>query len=450
MTASLNQYLTEYETNVQRTRSSEPAWLTRSRDKALNTFLSLGFPTTRDEEWRFTSVAPISEADFVMAGDRATDSHTGSAFDRANVTPFRLPEDTSAEIVFLNGRYVPALSNLGVLPRGARVESLATSLATRTEVMEPYLSRLGSIEHKAFSALNAAFFADGAYVWIPAHTIVDKPIHALFISTAAPESRATMSHPRVVVVMGDDSQATMVESYAGPDGGRYLTNGVTDIVLGENSVLDHYKLQYESMQGYHIGATQLKAGRSANFTSHSVCLGGSIVRNDVVAVLDGEGVECTLNGLYFGDDRRLVDNHTTIDHAKPHCGSREMYKGILADRARGVFNGKIIVRPDAQKTDAKQTNRALLLSEDAQVNTKPQLEIFANDVKCTHGATVGQLDDEAVFYLRSRGLGDAEARHLLIRAFAADVLSRVPRESIRTGIENVLLRQLAHALPAPA
>jgi Fe-S cluster assembly protein SufD len=218
------------------------------------------------------------------------------------------------------------------------------------------------------------------------------------------------------------------------------------MVLGENAVLDHYTLEYEGTGGCHVGAIHLQAERSATCTLHAISTGGALIRNDVVAALNGEGVDCTLNGLYLVDEQRLVDNHTTIDHAQPHCASRELYKGILADRARGVFNGKIIVRPDAQKTDAKQTNRALLLSEDAQINTKPQLEIFANDVKCTHGAAVGQLDDEALFYLRSRGLGAAQARRLLIHAFAADVLSRLRLESVRAGVENRLQRQLAGKL----
>jgi Fe-S cluster assembly protein SufD len=238
-----------------------------------------------------------------------------------------------------------------------------------------------------------------------------------------------------------------VESYGGGPGSRpYFTNAVTELVVGPNAVLDHYKLQQEGVSGYHIGSMHILAARTANVTSHSISFGGALVRNDVTAVLDGEGAECTLNGLYIADEARFVDNHTTIDHAKPHCASREIYKGILADRARAVFNGTIVVRADAQKTDAKQTNRALLLSEQAQINTKPQLEIFANDVKCTHGAAVGQLDEEALFYLRSRGLGELDARHLLIRAFAADVLTRMPLDVVRQGTERVLLQQLAQAV----
>lgn len=259
-----------------------------------------------------------------------------------------------------------------------------------------------------------------------------------------------MTHPRVVIRMGAGSQASIVETYAGPARVKYFTNAVSQVALGEQAILDHYKLQYEGPDAFHVGALIVETQRNATYTSHSISLGGSLVRNDIAAVLNGEGADCTLNGLYCADAQRLVDNHTTIDHAQPHCGSREIYNGILADRSRGVFHGRIIVRPDAQKTDARQTNRALLLSEDAQVHTKPQLEIFANDVKCTHGAAIGQLDDEAIFYLRSRGLSERSARNLLIHAFAGDVLNRLPLEPIRTGVEHRLQAQLAQALASAA
>jgi Fe-S cluster assembly protein SufD len=440
MATSLESYVAQYENA---SRSAHPAWLARTRDDAFSRFLSLGFPTTRDEEWRFTSVAPIADTQFRRPVG-------GSLQASALVEPFRLPGVSSAELVFINGHYSPAFSNVGALPRGARVESIASSLTASGAELERSLAHVASFDRHAFTALNTAFLTDGAYIRIPAHTILAEPIHVLFLSTEDPDGLPSIAHPRVLVVMDDHSQASIVESYAGPEGSRYFTNAVAEIALAESAVLDHYNVQREGVQGYHVRALHVQARRNANFTSHSLSLGGSLARNDVFAVLDGEGVECTLNGLYLANDQRLVDNHTTIDHAKPHCGSREVYKGILADRARGVFNGKIIVRPDAQKTDAKQTNRALLLSEDAQINTKPQLEIFANDVRCTHGAAVGQLDDEAVFYLRSRGLSRSEARHMLVRAFAGDVLNRMSLEPLRTRIEEVLLRQLAHVLPAAA
>ncbi len=414
------------------------------RRDALNRFLSLGFPTTREEEWRFTSVAPIA--------DRAFTVSTGTPDDRAEavVGAARLPGPSAAELVFVDGRFAPALSRAGALPRGVRVESLAAVLAAGGDALAPNLARVAAFDQQPFVALNTAFLEDGACVRLSAGTILDDPIHLLFVATGAAAGQRTMASPRVLVVLGASSQASIVESYAAAPGARYLTNAVTEIVLAENAVLDHYRVQDESTEAYHVGSVHVSAGRSATCASHSISLGGALVRNDVVAVLGGEGIHCTLDGLYIADARRLVDNHTTIDHAKPHCDSREIYKGILAGRARGVFNGRIIVREDAQKTDARQTNRALLLSEDAQINTKPQLEIFADDVKCTHGAAVGQLDPEALFYLRSRGLSGAEARHLLIHAFAADVVTRLPLEAVRVRIEGRLQQQLARALPAAA
>jgi Fe-S cluster assembly protein SufD len=443
----MNQTLDRYKQDFTNTRGrfshSEPANLAQTREAALSRFLTLGFPTTRDEEWRFTSVAPIAERAFALR-------ETPPAARHRDIAPLRSADVFGAELVFVDGRFAPALSTADALPRGARVGSLVDFSAGQANGIASHLTRVALFDRRPFVAFNTAFFADGAYIHVPAHTVVEKPIHVVFVSTGETNGRPAMSHPRVLAVLGDDSQAAVVESYAGPDGAEYFTNVVTEIVLGENAVLDHYKLQHESTQAYHVGTIVVEAGRSASCTSHSISLGGALVRNDVVAVLAGEGGECALNGLYLADGQRLIDNHTTIDHAMPHCGSREIYKGILADRARGVFNGKIIVRPDAQKTDAKQTNRALLLSEDAQVNSKPELEIFANDVKCTHGAAVGQLDQDAVFYLRSRGLDLAEARHLLIHAFAGDVLNRMPLVPVRNGVEAVLQRQLAHALAAAA
>jgi Fe-S cluster assembly protein SufD len=454
MAAPVDQYANAFASVARRRVHAEPERLAKSREAALARFLELGFPTTRHEEWRFTSVAPIANQAFALAAPAADAGPV-------DVTPFRFPGVCAAELVFVDGHYVPALSTRGALRGHACAGSLAAAIGACASEVDSHLARIAPVDRAAFVALNTALFADGAYIHVPAHTVLEHPIHVLFISTGdhrrgaagdapAGAERTMMSHPRVLAVLGDDSQATVVETYAGPAGTPYFTNVVTELVLGQNAVLDHYKLQHESTAAYHIGSIHVQASRNANCASHSVSLGGALVRNDVVAVLGGEGIECTLNGLYLADGQRLVDNHTTIDHATAHCGSREIYKGILADRARGVFNGKIIVRPDAQKTDAKQTNRALLLSEDAQVNSKPELEIFANDVKCTHGAAVGQLDEDAVFYLRSRGLGKAEARRLLIHAFAGDVLQRMPLAPVRAGVEAVLQRQLARALDAAA
>jgi Fe-S cluster assembly protein SufD len=439
LTQSLDQFAVEYE-NAARARGAEPPWLTTARRHALERFQSLGFPTTRDEEWRFTSVAPIAEMAFSIPGETA-DTAT---LDLGGVA---WPGPVASELVFVNGHHVPALSRHGALPDGARVESLASSL-TEHRGIDSHLSTPTPFERHPFVALNTAFLDEGAYIELPSGVVLKQPIHLIFLT--APTVPPAMTHPRVVVIMGDSSSASLVETYAGVAGAPYFTNAFTHVVLGENASLTHDRVQDESGEAFHVGAVHVGARRSASYTSHSISLGGRLVRNDLVASLMGEGVDCTLNGLYCADSQRLVDNHTTIDHAQPHCASRELYKGILADRAHGVFNGKIIVRPDAQKTDAKQTNRALLLSEDARINTKPQLEIFANDVKCTHGAAVGQLDEEALFYLRSRGVGDAAARHLLIRAFAADVLDRLPSAAVRARVEARLERQLARVMPFAA
>jgi Fe-S cluster assembly protein SufD len=266
---------------------------------------------------------------------------------------------------------------------------------------------------------------------------VAEPIQLVFLTT--PSAEPAVAHPRTLILAGINSQAAIIETFAALEDGVYFTNGVTEIVLGEGAVLDHTKVQRESKNAFHIATQQVHQARASNITSHSIALGGGLVRNDVNVVLDAEGCECTLNGLYLANGRQHIDNHTRIDHARPHCASHELYKGILDGKAHGVFNGKIYVHQDAQKTDAKQTNKTLLLSEDAVINSKPQLEIYADDVKCTHGATIGQLDEEAVFYLRSRGVGQEEARSLLTYAFANDIISRIKVEPIRAGLEQALL-----------
>jgi Fe-S cluster assembly protein SufD len=441
MTRPLDSWIAEHERAARAGNGAGSDAIARLREDAWQRFLSLGFPTTRDEEFRFTSVAPIAETPFVLGAAAHASADA--------VDSLRIP-NAAAELVFVNGHYAPSLSNYGVVPGGAQLGSLAWHFAAPRPSLTPHLARIAPFDDKPFVALNLAFLHDGAWIVLGAGTVVEHPIHLIFITSSEQQAPPLMSHPHVVVALGENSQASVIETYAGPADAPYFTNAVTEIVLDQNAVLEHYKLQHEGAAAYHVGGVHVRARRSAAYTSHSISLGGALVRSDVTAVLDGEGVECTLNGLYAADGERLVDNHTTIDHAQPHCGSREIYKGILAGRARGVFNGKIIVRPDAQKTDAKQTNRALLLSEDARINTKPQLEIFANDVKCTHGAAVGQLDEEALFYLRSRGLAAPDAKRLLIRAFAIDVLNRMPLAPVRASVERRLEQQLARALPRAA
>jgi Fe-S cluster assembly protein SufD len=432
--SSTDLFISEAE-RVSSNRQTDAAWLTGARQQALRQFRERGLPTTRDEDWRFTSVTPIAESRFVLPANGA------SSLQAADLAPFQWDGDRSATLVFVNGAYVAAASNVRDLPAGVRVENLSHAMSSRGEGLEPHLTRLGEKDRRAFTALNTAFLADGAFVFVSDGTAVPKPIHLLFLSIG--EAQPTMTHPRVLVVAGATSEVTIVESYGAARAERYLTNTVTELVAGENATITHYKIQREHPDSFHMAAMYLHAARNSTVASHSISLGGALVRNDIVAVLDGEGAHCTLNGLYLSDGSRIVDNHTTIDHAKPHCDSREVYKGILADRARAVFNGKIVVRPDAQKTDAKQTNKALLLSENAQINTKPQLEIFANDVKCTHGAAIGQMDDDAIFYLRARGLGAAQARDMLVHAFAGDVLNQMPLAPLRARVDEELSQRLA-------
>ena len=429
--AAADHYLTAIE-RAERDRAHEPAWLRDARRSAADAFGRKGIPTTRDEEWRVTNVAPIADTPFVPA-PLATASPEETA-------RFLLPAFAGPRLVFVNGRYAAELSGTGVLAAGLTVSTIADAIERDPEFLERFLGRHSDSAVQPFAALNTALFQDGALVALADDTVADLPIQVVFLSTVTPSP--AMSAPRMLVVLGRNSQARVVETFGslGPASG--FTNAVTEVVVGEGSVLEHCRLQRESESAFHVGRTAFHLGRSSRSLSHAFALGGRIARHDAVAVIADEGADCTLNGLYLAGGSQLVDNHTDIDHAMPHGTSHELYKGILGGRARGVFNGRIRVRQDAQKTDAKQTNKALLLSDEAQVNTKPQLEIFANDVRCTHGATVGQLRQDALFYLRTRGIGLDDARSLLVRAFAADVTSRVALEPLRAELDRLLAAKL--------
>ncbi len=408
----------------------ETSWLYRLRRTAMERFTELGFPTLHDEEWRFTNLASLAKVPFQLA---PRERH-GLSAERLRQVAGDVGD--GQRLVFVDGHFAEDLST-GAIANGTAT-SLAVVLATRPAWAEPYLARYARYDEQPFTALNTAFVQDGAFLHIPKGVVIAQPIHLLFLATG--NGQPSMNHPRNLLVADSNSQATIIEHYLGLDEGVYFTNAVTEVVLGENAVLDHYKLQQESKAAFHIATTQVQQDRTSNFSSHFISLGGGLVRNDVNAVLDAEGCECTLNGLYQGAGRQHIDNHTRIDHARPHCTSHELYKGILDGQAHGVFNGKIYVHQDAQKTDAKQTNQTLLLSENAVINTKPQLEIFADDVKCTHGATVGQLAAEAIFYLRSRGIGLDDARNILTYAFANDIIRRIKVAAIREQLEQTLLQ----------
>jgi Fe-S cluster assembly protein SufD len=407
-----NTYLAAFEQKERELSAIGTPSVHRLRKAAAARFAKLGFPGPRDEEWRFTPVASLARIPFEPAAGDTAEIQAGTS---------------------------------ETLPCGVIVCSLAEALRKHADLVEPHLARHADSSKHPFSALNTAFLQDGVFVHVPAGAVVAEPILLRFAVRHLGEAPYVW-HRRCLVVLGDRSQVTLVESYEGASGRTYFTNAVTEIVVGPGAVVDHYKVQREGDQAFHLATMQVQLGRAANFASHAVTQGGQWVRNEINAVFEGEGGECTLNGLYQASGEQLIDNHTFIDHAYPHCASHELYKGILDGKARGVFNGKIYVRQDAQKTDAKQTNQTLLLSDDATINTKPQLEIYADDVKCTHGATVGQLDAESIFYLRSRGIGLAQARSLLTYAFANDIVSRIKVPSVRAELERSLLE--VHHLPA--
>ncbi len=409
--------------------ATSPQWLRDLRARGVARFAALGFPSVRLEEWRFTNIAPIADTAFRLG--EAAPTNAAQLATRVSIP------SPSARLVILNGHFAPELSHTDALPAGVVAGSLARNLASDS----PEVAHLGQVpwEHAPFVALNTAFLEDGAFISVPANTIVEHPIHVVVINGGAGK---TMAHPRTLITVGSNSHVRVAQTFLGAAGECHFTNTVTEVSLGENATLDLVTDQRETDTAYHMAAMHVHQQRSSTFRSRTVILGGKLLRNDVMAVLAGEGAHCALDGCYLVDGERLVDNHTTIDHATPHCTSHELYKGILDGRARAVFNGRIIVREDAQKTDAKQTNRALLLSDEAMINSNPQLEIFADDVKCTHGAAIGQLDEEALFYLRARGLTLRDARDMLIHAYVGEVLEGISIESLRNQLERELFVQL--------
>lgn len=418
----------------------EHLWLRELRRKAFARFCEVGFPTTHDEDWRFTDVSAISKTGFRLGRDER------SGVLPQQVNPWRV-EGAGCQLVFVNGRFAPELSVLNKLAQNVKVAGLADELSSNSRLLEQHLGHYVDVHRDSFSALNMAFAEDGAYVHVPRGMIVEEPICLLFISTAG--TLPVMNHPRNLILIDEDSQATIIEEYVSLGDGIAFCNAVTEIVADGNAVLSHYRIEREQAETFNISTLRIQQGRSANIASHSVLLGGALVRNNVHPVLAGEGGECLINGLFLGSGHQHIDNYMLVEHASPHCGSRQFYNGILDDHAHGVFHGRIVVHKDAQKTDAKQTNRNLLLSDDAQIDTKPQLEIHADDVKCTHGATIGQIDEEALFYLRSRGIDEASARNHLLRAFAGECVGRMKEGPIRTHVEvlvNRYIRRIAETL----
>jgi Fe-S cluster assembly protein SufD len=415
-----------------------PAWLTEIRSSARDRFAELGFPTTHNEHWRFTRLRPLLQHDFTLERTIAEDGISDAA-----IAEMTFDDSSCHRIAFINGNFASDLSHLADLPEGVRIANLREAFANEPTLVVKDLAQHADTASNPFIALNTAHLVDGTYIEVAPKTVVDKPIHLVFVTSAGDGS--PVSHPRNLIVAREEAQLSVIESYVGKDDEVYFTNAVTELVVGRGARVDHYKAQKESLKAYHVANIQARVEQDAHFETRSVLMGGALVRNDINAYLSGENIECTLDGLYIGGGTQHIDNHTLLDHAMPHCNSYESYRGILTGRARGVFNGKIHVHPDAQKTDAKQSNGCMLLSDDAQINTNPQLEIYADDVKCTHGAVVGQIDEDAIFYLRSRGIPKVEAREQLIHAFANEVLERIEVTPLRDRLEADLFEWLSHA-----
>jgi Fe-S cluster assembly protein SufD len=439
-TQQLESYLENFNEFEKLAAGHDLPWLRKLRQDAFARFCEAGFPNTHDEDWRFTNVSAIAQTAFRLTRNRRT------RLSQEELEPYQVA-GVGCQLVFVNGHFARELSVLGKLPNGVKVSSLAGEISSNCEAIEQHLGRYLDIRRDAFCALNTAFVEDGAFVHIPRATLVEEPIYLLFVSTA--DDAPSMSHPRNLIVAEEDSQATFVEDYVSLDGGAVFCNTVTELVAGDHSVLSHYMIEREHKEAFNISTLRIQQGRSTNVVSHSVLLGGTLVRNNVHPVLAGEGGECLINGLFIGNGRQHLDNYMLVEHASPRCGSRQFYNGILDGHAHGVFHGRIIVHKDAQKTDAKQTNRNLLLSDDAQIDTKPQLEIYADDVKCTHGATIGQIEGDALFYLRSRGIDEVSARKLLLFAFASECLDRMKQGPVRKHVEGLINHCLFQLAKAP-
>jgi Fe-S cluster assembly protein SufD len=426
-------YLQDFERFTQN-GGGKPQWLAGLRQAAIDRFATQGFPPARDEDWRFTNIAPITNGAFRLAGVHAPGRTT------PDVRRFVYDLPGSPILVFINGRFVESLSTTSHVPAGVRIKNLASALTTEIPLLDRHLGKYASYERNGFTALNTAFVKDGVFIYISAGVELTAPIQVIFAIDAGADSVAI--HPRNLIVVEAGARVSVIESYVSLSDQVSFTNAVTEAVVGQGARLEHTKIQRESELAYHVGTTHVSQGRDSRVWSHSVSLGAALCRNNLDVTLDGPGTESQLFGLYMGHGRQEVDNHTSILHAHPNCSTREIYKGVLDGASHAVFNGKVYVTPEAQKTDAKQTNRNLLLSDRAKVDTKPQLEIFADDVKCTHGATVGNLDALAGFYLKSRGIGPALGRKILTYAFAAEVLEEIPYEAVRRELETVVMARL--------
>ena len=425
-------YYEDFKQLRQRLPGQQASWVSGLREQALEQFMAHGFPTPREEAWKYTDVRPIAKRRLRVA-------ETGGELPAAALRPHLLGDEQAYRIVFLDGRFAPALSQLDGLPEGVTLRSFAAALQEDPAVLEGFLGHHADVEGHPFVALNTAFMNDGVFLRLQDGVALEAPLHIVYLSSGTEDS---VAHVRNLFIADPNSRAVVVESYAGVGDGAYLTNAVTEVVARSGAAVEHYKLQQESAKGFHVAGVYAYQERDSRYVSHNVALGARLSRTDIGVRLDAEDAACTLNGLYLGSGRQHIDTHTRIDHLKPNCTSHEWYKGVLGGHARGVFDGRVVVHPDAQHTDAQQANNNLLLSRDAEVDSKPQLEIYADDVKCSHGSTVGQLDETALFYLRSRALDEPTARSILVYAFASDILKGMRLVPVRSRLEEQVAQHL--------
>jgi len=430
-TPAINHYLENYRQFSTRLAGDG---LESVRNSGAELFRNMGFPGKREENWKYTDVRPIAGGNFVLPQDG------GDSIDRDSVNKARPAGLDCHEVVFINGRYAAEYSSAGNLPEGVIIENLAAAATRHQALISSHISHYADAGGNPFTALNTAFIQHGCLIFVPADTVLEKPVHLLYLSGKHEQPFA--AHPRNLIVLSENAGATIIESYCGLDEGSYFTNTVTEACVQKGAVLQHYKVQHEGRGCYHIGNFEIRQGQDSRVESCSIALGGALVRNDIRARLDAEGAGIRLNGLYLARGRQHIDNHTRVDHLRPRTRSHENYRGVLNDHARGVFNGKVVVHAQAQKTDASQNNANLLLSDTAEVDTKPELEIYADDVKCAHGATVGQLDQDMLFYLRSRALDETTARNLLTFAFADEIIRDITMAPLRRYLEQMIIGRL--------
>ena len=424
---------------LEHAEKESPTWLIPFRKAGLAQYAKTGLPTLRDEDWRFTNIDPIRKTAF-----RPTLAPGILEAAMLDGIPYPLKTGNAARLVFLDGHFQRELSDMSKLPQNVTSLSMKDAVAREDLRLDQHLGQYTYHHDNPFAALNAAFFQDGFYLNIPKNLQIETPLHIIHLSSG---NDAQASFARFFIRAGEFSKCTILESHHALSEGIYLNAPTTEFVVENEANIEHIKIQDESKQAFHLASVYAHVGRAAQFHSHYLNMGGRISRNNIRTKLNGEGLECVLNGLYLADGDQLSDNHMIVDHSKPHCDSHEYFNGILDDKARGVFHGRILVQQIAQKTDAKQTNKNLLLSNDATADTKPQLEIYADDVKCTHGATIGQLDDEAIYYLRTRGVPKAVAQQMLVHAFAGEIIDRIHHELIREELDEVVwtrLEKFAH------